>query len=96
MPLSRQKEALVKLLAGIKYVDSFSVKGKEMIIKNPRLSVAKRLSKPGSRLYASVEDLRPYRRGRGQTIVSTSKGLLTAREAFKEKLGGELVAYVQK
>ena len=96
VPYSRQKEALVKVLAGTGYLESYEVKDRELIIKNSHLVNAKRLSKPGSRLYASVADLPRYLRGRRLTILSTSSGLMTARDAFQKKLGGELIAYVEK
>lgn len=96
VPYSKRKEALVKLLAERGYLESYKVKGRELIITKPYLVEARRLSKPGSRLYAGVAELSRYLRGRRETILSTSSGLLTAREAFKRKLGGELIAYVEK
>ena len=54
----------------------------------------KRISKPGLRVYASKEDLPQVLNGLGIAIISTSKGIMTDREARKEGLGGEVLAYV--
>lgn len=54
----------------------------------------KRISKPGLRVYASKEDLPEVLNGLGIAIVSTSKGVMTDKEARKEGLGGEVLAYV--
>ena len=54
----------------------------------------KRISKPGLRVYASVEELPRVLNGLGIAIVSTSKGLMTDKEARKESLGGEVLAYI--
>ena len=54
----------------------------------------KRISKPGLRVYASKEDLPQVLNGLGIAIVSTSKGIMTDKEAIKVGLGGEVLAYV--
>ena len=53
-----------------------------------------RLSKPGNRVYSSIENLPRNNRGLGTVIVSTSRGLLSDSEARKRKLGGELICEV--
>lgn len=62
---------------------------KERVIKG-----IKRISKPGLRVYASVSDMPKVLNGLGIAVVSTSKGVMTDREARKEHLGGEVLAYV--
>ena len=62
---------------------------KERIIKG-----IKRISKPGLRVYASVTDMPKVLNGLGIAVVSTSKGVMTDRDARKEHLGGEVLAYV--
>lgn len=52
------------------------------------------LSKPGRRLYAKTSQLRNVRQGYGDVIVSTSKGIMTARQARGKKLGGEIICEV--
>jgi len=54
----------------------------------------KRISKPGLRIYAGVEDLPRVINGLGIAIISTSKGLMTDRQARTNNIGGEVLAYV--
>ena len=94
LPHSRLKEQLVKIMVKTGHLGAYAVKDRQLIIKKPHLISVKRLSKPGNRLYAAVKDLPRLTRGRGQTILSTSKGLMTIREAYKQKLGGELLCKI--
>ena len=73
-----------KIVVTLKYTPS-----KERVIKG-----LKRISKPGLRVYAAVEDLPRVLNGLGIALVSTSKGILTDREARLAKIGGEVLAYV--
>jgi small subunit ribosomal protein S8 len=52
---------------------------------------AKRISKPGRRMYKSVIEIHPVRYGHGALVLSTPKGILTDKEARKEKVGGEVL-----
>ncbi len=54
----------------------------------------KRVSKPGCRVYSSAEDLKPVLNGLGISVVSTSKGLLSDREAKTQKFGGEIICEI--
>ena len=54
----------------------------------------KRISKPGLRVYAKAEELPSVLNGLGIAIVSTSKGVMTDKEARKQSLGGEVLAYI--
>ena len=54
----------------------------------------KRISKPGLRIYASVEDLPRVLNGLGIAIISTSKGIMTDKAARNANVGGEVIAYV--
>ena len=68
----------------LKYTDT-----KERVIKG-----LKRVSKPGLRVYAQVEELPRVLNGLGIAIISTSQGVMTDREARKANIGGEVLAYV--
>lgn len=68
----------------LKYTDK-----KERVIKG-----LTRISKPGLRIYAKAAEMPKVFNGLGIAIVSTSKGVMTDREARKEKIGGEVIAYV--
>lgn len=67
----------------LKYVD------KDRVIKG-----LKRISKPGLRVYVEAEKLPKVLNGLGVAVISTSKGVMTDKEARKQKLGGEVLAYI--
>ena len=62
--------------------------------KQPVIAGLKRISKPGLRVYAKSEELPKVLGGLGIAIISTSKGLMTDREARKQMIGGEVLAYI--
>jgi small subunit ribosomal protein S8 len=59
--------------------------------ENPVFTELKRISKPGRRMYVKSTEIPRVKQGRGIVLVSTSKGVITGREATKQKLGGELL-----
>lgn len=62
--------------------------------KTPKITDAWRVSKVSRRIYSGIKDMKPARQGYGATILSTTKGILTDKEAKKEKLGGEVLLTV--
>jgi small subunit ribosomal protein S8 len=99
-PYSKYKEAILKKLVSLKFIKGYKVKGeiKKNITINlayeegkPAISDVKIFSKPGMRCYISYKNLKPVLSGFGYSILSTSKGVMTDREAKKAKLGGELL-----
>lgn len=62
--------------------------------KSPKISDAWRVSKVSRRMYSGVKELKSVRQGFGISILSTTKGILTDKEARKEKLGGEVLLTV--
>ncbi len=105
IPASKMKLAIADILFKEGYIKSFEeissdVQGTiRVALKydekgNRVIDGIKRISKPGLRVYASKEDLPQVLNGLGIAIVSTSKGIMTDREARKEGLGGEVLAYV--
>ncbi|MBM3250760.1 MAG: 30S ribosomal protein S8 [Candidatus Nealsonbacteria bacterium] len=60
----------------------------------PVISGLKRVSRPGQRIYSGVKELKPVKGGVGMAIISTSKGLMTDKEAKKKKLGGEVICEI--
>jgi small subunit ribosomal protein S8 len=73
----------------IKIALKYNPTTKESAIQN-----LKRVSRPGLRLYSNVSDMPRVLNGLGIAIVSTSKGLITDKEARKENIGGEVLCYV--
>ena len=105
IPTSKTKVSIAEVLLNEGYISAFEVVGEgvEQSIKitlkygpnNERvINGIKRISKPGLRIYAGYEDLPKVLNGLGIAIVSTSKGLMTDRQARTEKIGGEVLAYV--
>ncbi len=60
----------------------------------PAISGLKRISKPGQRIYKSFKEIKAIRGGYGLAIISTSKGLMTDKEARKHKAGGEVICEI--
>ncbi len=106
IPASNMKKALAQILVDEGYVKSFQVieDGKQGIIrmtlkyqgasKSPVIMGLRRVSKPGLRIYSSSEDMPKVLKGIGTAIVSTSKGVMTDKQARKEHVGGEVLAFV--
>lgn len=60
----------------------------------PAISGLKKISKPGQRIYLSFKEIKRVRDGYGIAIISTSKGLMTDKEARKQKIGGEIICEI--
>lgn len=98
IPHSKQKEAILKVLNEHQYIQKFEVikTGKFPILKltlNPKLNNLhiKRISKPGQRIYIKSKENYPILRGLGMSVISTSQGIMTDRNARKNRLGGEIL-----
>ena len=101
---SIMKKSIAQILLDEGYISAFEEvdagKNKNLVIslkyvnKSKVITGLKRISKPGRRIYAGVEDLPKVLGGLGIVIVSTSKGVMTDREARKLGIGGEVLAYV--
>ena len=104
MPHSNVKEAVARLLVSSKFIDDVKVEsaaiGKILTItiagddSNARITEIVRLSRPGRREYASSDKIPTVKRGRGLVIVSTSKGMMTGKDARNQGVGGELICKV--
>ncbi len=105
VPASNIKKAIVQILLDEGYIKSFTVveDNKQGMIKitlkytegkNPVITGLKRVSKPGLRIYSDVENMPKVMKGLGVAIISTSKGVMTDRQARKENVGGEVLAYI--
>ncbi len=105
VPSSKVKMEIVKILKAEGYITDYKTEKLEVqdniIItlkygknKERVISGLKRISKPGLRVYAKAEEIPTVLNGLGISIVSTSKGIMTGKDAKKENLGGEVLAYV--
>lgn len=107
MPGSKLKESLAKVLVREGYVDSYTISTEEgrpgtvlevtlkySVDRSRTISGIQRVSKPGLRVYSQAEMIPKVLGGMGVAVLSTSKGLMTDREARKANIGGEVLCYV--
>ena len=105
VPASKIKLSIAEILKNEGYVADYKVKKnnvQDIIVLNLKygknkervITGLKRISKPGLRVYSKAEELPKVLNGLGIAIISTSKGLMVDREARKESLGGEVIAYI--
>ena len=105
IPASNMKKAIAQILVDEGYVTSYKVTedDKQGVITitikytdnmHPVITGLRRISKPGLRIYTSCEDMPKVLKGIGTAIVSTPKGVMTDKQARKENVGGEVLAFV--
>ena len=106
IPASKMKVEIARILKQEGFINNYSVAGQTAKEKTITIELKygpdnqkvitglKRISKPGLRVYAKGDNVPRVLNGLGVAIISTSKGLMADRDARKENLGGEVVAYV--
>ena len=104
VPASNLKKAIADILVAEGFIKGYEIveDGKQGIIritlkyKNKQRVIQglKRVSKPGLRIYSNCEDMPKVMNGLGIAIVSTPKGIMTDKQARKENVGGEVLAFV--
>jgi len=105
VPASKMKQEIAKILLAEGFIKDYKVAtdDKQGVItiwlkydanKRKVISGIKRVSKPGLRVYAAWDEIPRVLKGLGIAIVSTSKGIMTDKRARKEKIGGEVLAFV--
>jgi small subunit ribosomal protein S8 len=104
-PYSNLKYSILEVLKKEGLVDNLDKKGRlsqrKIVVDlkydsegNPLISKIRKISKQGQRIYSTVNEMKPVKSGHGMSIISTSKGLMTNREARKNKLGGEVICEI--
>jgi len=104
-PYSDFKYAFLELLKNEGFIDNVEKKGrlsKRKIVVDlkytedgkPKITKIRKISKQGQRIYSTYKELKPVKSGYGVSILTTSKGLLTNKEARKNKIGGEVICEV--
>lgn len=101
VPFSNMTMNIAELLAKHGYVKSVSKKGKKVVKSievevayegvEPKIKGVERVSKLSRRMYEKAKDIKPFRHGFGNVVLSTPKGILTDKEAKKENVGGEVL-----
>ena len=104
VPASNMKKSIADILVQEGYVKGYQVveDGKQGIIritlkyvgKEKAIQGIRRVSKPGLRIYSTASEMPRVMNGLGVAIVSTSKGIMTDKQARKENVGGEVLAFV--
>ena len=105
VPASKLKTELARILKEEGFIEDYKVldeTAQGMILltlkygpkKERVITGLKRISKPGLRVYAKKEEVPKVLNGLGIAIISTSKGIMTDKEARKQNLGGEVLAYI--
>ena len=105
VPASNLKKAIAQILLDEGYIKAFTVEdnGNQGVIhitlkylakKQQVITGLRRVSKPGLRVYAGADELPSVLKGLGIAIISTSKGVMTAKQARAEHVGGEVLAFV--
>ncbi|MBQ3053991.1 MAG: 30S ribosomal protein S8 [Clostridia bacterium] len=105
VPASKMKKEIAEILLNEGYIKNYQMiddatQGVIRITlkyganKTKVISGIERVSKPGLRIYASKEELPKVLRGMGIAIISTSKGIMTDKEARRQNVGGEVLAFV--
>lgn len=104
MPVSRLKTEVARLLKDNHYIHDFKIldDGERKVLRlylkyyqdRPVIRELRRVSRPGLRKYVGVEEIPRVRNGLGMALLSTSRGVMTDREARAAKVGGELLAIV--
>ncbi|MBE6885341.1 MAG: 30S ribosomal protein S8 [Ruminococcaceae bacterium] len=105
IPASNTKKAIAKILLDEGYIKNYQVidDGKQGVIritikygpgKTQVIQGLRRVSKPGLRIYTGCEDMPKVMKGLGIAILSTNKGIMTDKQARKENVGGEILAFV--
>lgn len=104
MPSSRMKEEILRILKREGYISGYEVVTsdghKSLVVtlrymdKDRAIGGLKRISKPGIRIYAKKDKIPRVLGGLGTAIISTSRGILTDKEAVQQGLGGEVICYV--
>lgn len=99
-PYSKLRMAICQLIKDEGFIENYEFLEREIKIKlkysdkKPALTDVKRISKPGLRVYKGTKLLPRVYNGLGFAIISTPKGIMSDKKARKEKLGGEVMAYV--
>ena len=104
IPASKMKQGLAEILKKESFIHDYSIveDSKQNVIKiqlkyrdgSSAITGMKRISKPGLRIYKDATELPRVLNGLGTAIISTSKGLMTDKEARSQSAGGEVICYI--
>jgi len=105
IPASKMKVAIAKILKDEGFIADYNVEGEKISqrinitlkyddVRRPFINGLKRVSKPGLRVYVPSTQIPKVYGGAGIAVVSTSRGVMTGREASRKRVGGELLGFI--
>lgn len=101
IPTSKIKVEIARILKEEGFINEYKVEGRTLTLslkyaenRERVITGLKRISKPGLRVYAKNDEIPRVLNGLGIAILSTSKGIMTDKEARKQNIGGEVLAYI--
>lgn len=105
IPASKMKVAIAKILKDEGFITDYNVEGEKVSqrinitlkyddVRRPFINGLKRVSKPGLRVYVPSTQIPKVYGGAGIAVVSTSRGVMTGREAYRRRVGGELLGFI--
>jgi small subunit ribosomal protein S8 len=94
VPSTKMTRSIAKVLKDEGFIGDFEEVGEGIKNRQPIITSMRRVSKPGLRVYSNCKELPRVLGGIGIAIISTSQGIMTDREARRQKLGGEVLCYV--
>ena len=104
VPYSKIKAEIIRILKDEGYITDYEVDTKaahprikitnKLVDRSSAITGLKRVSRPGLRRYVGADEIPRVLGGMGVAILSTSRGVMSGREAKKQKVGGELLAYI--
>ena len=101
MPTSKMKAEIARILHEEGFIEEYTVKDNTLTLtlkygqnKERVITGLKRISKPGLRVYAGIDEIPQVLNGLGIAIISTPKGVMTDKLARKNNVGGEVIAYI--
>ena len=101
IPTSKIKVEIANILKEEGFIKEYKVEGRTLTLmlkyaenKERVITGLKRISKPGLRVYAKSDEIPKVLNGLGIAIISTSRGIMTDKEARKQNIGGEVLAYI--
>ncbi len=97
---TKMNASILEVVKGEGMIEDYKIEGKDITVKiaynekEPVITKLQKVSKPGQRIYVTKKEIVPIMNGRGISVISTSKGLMTGAMAKSQNLGGEFICKI--
>lgn len=97
---TKMNASILEVVKGEGMIEDYKIEDKDIVIKiaynenEPVITKLQKVSKPGQRIYVTKKEIVPIMNGRGISVISTSKGLMTGAMAKSQNLGGEFICKI--